>query len=70
MGIQRAVYVGSDPKYACAIFKSAIWDFFDVIKGTVKLQFDDVALGTLAYNWYEFPLCDVVIEFGGQDDSD
>lgn len=63
MSIQKCTYIGSDPKFAKGIFKTALWDYFDIKNGTVKLQFDDLALGTLAHNWHEVPLQDVVIEF-------
>jgi hypothetical protein len=60
--ISRARYLGSDPKFQKALFKTAIWDFFDIVKGTIKLQFDDLKLEELAHGWHEVPLDDVVIE--------
>lgn len=66
----RCVYIGNDPQYENAIFETAIWDFFNIVKGTVKLQFDNLRLRHLAHGWHEVPLCDVMIKTGFEEYDD
>lgn len=62
--MSACIYLGDvigDPQYDHLIFKTAIWDDFDIVKGTIKVQFDDVKLAE-AFKWTELPVCDVKLE--------
>lgn len=69
MASLKCVYVGTDPMFVSCRLKSALWDQFDVVKGTVRIQFDDLALAPFCYGRHEVLLSDVILYGSGDFDE-